>query len=231
MACSGNKVISAWPAIRAAGLEKLAELESITEKDDHITRQAILGYKATFGKPDGPYSPEERLELLLKALRMTVPHLDLEEINLGWYSMDETTLLNKVAIAYSMMGQRKKAIDIYRQLLKYVQNHDKELNRYAGKLTLITQNYARELLLEKRYEEALEVAELGRKACVEYGHYQVLPGLLDLLGGCYFFVGDRERCEKYYRRAYYMYEAIGNESDRLLLEKDAKEHLGADFQF
>ena len=80
---------------------------------------------------------------------VAVPRIDLEEINLGWYSMEETKLINQIAISYDMMGNRKKAIDIYRQLLKYVQKHYKELNRYAGQVTLIAQNYARELVMEE----------------------------------------------------------------------------------
>ena len=86
---------------------------------------------------------------------VAVPRIDLEEINLGWYSMEETKLINQIAISYDMMGNRKKAIDIYRQLLKYVQKHYKELSRYAWRLSLVAHNYARELLLEKRYDEAL----------------------------------------------------------------------------
>ena len=50
-----------------------------------------------------------------------------------------------------------------------------ELSRYAGRLSLVAHNYARELLLDKRYDEALEMAELGRRTCVEYGAYTAHP--------------------------------------------------------
>ena len=219
------------PHIQAAGLQKLEQLEKLAEPDDRIIRQYIMSERATLGKPDGPYSPEERLNLLLEALRITVPNLDLEEINLGLYSMEETTLLNKVAVAYVQMGQEKKAIDIYRQLLKYVQKHYSEMSRYAGKLALIAHNYTRELFLVGRYDDAIEIAELGWKACTEYGHYQFLPGLLDLIGGCYFYKGEQEKCKEHYRCAYYIYKAIGNDSDRLRLETDAKQRLGFEFSF
>ena len=219
------------PAIRAAGLQKLEQLEKLIDKDDRITQQYILSCRATFGRPEGPYTPEERLDMLMAALRLTVPRIDLEEINLGWYSMEETKLINQIAISYDMMGNRKKAIDIYRQLLKYVQKHYKELNRYAGQVTLIAQNYARELVMEERYAEAAEVAELGRGVCVEYGHYQFLPGLLDLLGGCYFYTGDIDRCRALYCQAYYIYAAINNEHDRAILKKEMKERLNMELPY
>lgn len=220
------------PTIRIAGLKKLDMLEKLAGPDDQLMHQYILGERVTFGKLDGPYSLEERLELLLDALRITVPNLDLEEIDFGLYSMEETSLLNKIAVVYSQLGQQKRAIDIYRQLLKYIQKHYREgMSRYAGKFALVTHNYTRTLFTVGRYDDALDVAELGRKICVEYAHYQFLPGLLDLIGGCYFYQGDLGKCKEYYRDAYCLYKAIGNDHDRLLLEKTAKERLGLEFPF
>ncbi len=220
------------PRIRAAGLQKLEELEKLTEPDDRLVRQYIMGRRVTLGKPDGPYRPEERLELLTDALRLTVPDLDLEEIDLGLYSMEETTLLNQIAITYSQMGQPQKAAEIYRQLLKYVQKHySYGMSRYAGKITLVACNYAHELFKTGRYDDALQVAELGRRACVEYAHYQFLPILLHLMGECCFRQGDMDRCKEYYRDAYCLYKVIGDDHNRLLLEKDIAEHLGLKFPF
>ena len=51
------------PHIQAAGLQKLEQLEKLAEPDDRIIRQYIMSERATLGKPDGPYSPEERLNL------------------------------------------------------------------------------------------------------------------------------------------------------------------------
>ena len=218
--------------IRTAGLQKLEQLEKLAESDDRIIRQYILSNKVNFGKPEGSYSPEERLELLLEALRITVPNIDLEEINLGLYSMDETTLLNMIAHAYADLGELKKAIDIYRQLLKYVQKHYCDgISRYAGKLTLIAHNYSFLLLEAGHYDDSIEIAELGWNACVEYAHYQFLPGFQHNLGVCYFHKGNLKKCEEYYQCAYYLYKAVGNVNGQLLLEEDVKKHLGADFSF
>ncbi|MCI9056699.1 MAG: tetratricopeptide repeat protein [Oscillospiraceae bacterium] len=219
------------PAIRAAGLKKLDKLEQLAEEGDKIIEQCILGERAALGRPDGPYSPEERLEMSKEALYKTAPQCDLEEINLGLYTYEETALLNQIAVAYEGMGQHKKAIDIYSQLLKYVKKHYSEMSRYAGKFSLISCNYALVLYRLGRYDEAIEVADMGRKTCVEYAHYQSLPGLLDIIGGCYFHKGDLERCKEYYRDAYALYRVTGNDRDRISLEKDAKEELGLEFPF
>ena len=121
-------------------MNKLKKLEELAEEDDHIIRQYILFMKSIFGKPDGPYSLENQLELRLQALHLTVPGLDLEEINLGLYSLEETSLLNAIACDYAQMGQLKKAIDIYRQLLKYVKKHCHNLSQYGKKFALVAHN-------------------------------------------------------------------------------------------
>ena len=216
------------PHIQAAWLQKLEQLEKLAEPDDRIIRQYIMSERATLGTPDGPYSPEERLNLLLEALRITVPNLDLEEINLGLYSMDETTLLNKVAVAYVQMGQEKKAIDIYRQLLKYIEKNDWELPKYAGHFCLIAHNYAIDLGLEKRYQECIEIAERGRQVCVRYGDYQFLPGFLAILAECHYFMDEKTQSAKRYMEACYIYEAIGEEHNLRIIQQEMKDRLNLD---
>ena len=95
------------------------------------------------------------------------------------------------------------------------------MSRYAGRFALVACNYTNVLFMVGRYDDALEVAELGRKLCVEYPHYQFLPGILDLMGGCYFYQGDLDKCKEYYRDAYCFYKVIGDDRNRLLLEADA----------
>ena len=59
------------------GLEKIEELEAIAEPNDNQVRQFILRSRAILGKlVDGkvePYLPEEKLEMLSEAIRLTSP--------------------------------------------------------------------------------------------------------------------------------------------------------------
>ena len=216
------------PAIRASGIQKLEKLECTNER---IIQQYILAMRGSFGTPQGAYSPKERLELLLETLHITVPNCNLEEIGLGLYSLDETSLISQIANVYADMGQLNKSIDIYRQLLKYIHKHYSKISRYAGKVALVSHNYTQVLLISGRYKDAFEIAELGRNICVKYNHYQFLPGILDLIGEYHYYKGSLEKCKEYYRDAYCLYKVIGNDRDRLLLEKMAKEQLNMDFCF
>ena len=74
------------------GLPKIAELEELADPDDHLLHQFILRSKASLGKrEDGQivaYSLAEKLDMLFKAIRLTVPNFDIDAIEEGLYSID-----------------------------------------------------------------------------------------------------------------------------------------------
>lgn len=209
--------------------EKILALERIAGKDDRVTQQFILRAKVLLGKAEGRYSLEEQLELLMEAIRLTVPRFDLEEINSCLYSFNEITIINQIANVYSDMGQHKKAIDIFSQLLKYVRKHNHHMLQTGGMLPLVTYGYARELDLGRRYEDAIEIAELGWQTCVKYGNHQFLPGLIHIMGECYHLLGGDEKSEELYRQAYYIYQATKNDRDIAILQQEARQYLGIEF--
>lgn len=214
-------------AIRERLGEKLAQLEDIAEPDDQITQQGILKTKAFYEM----HSPEEQLEMLMQAIKMTVPRFDLEKIDQGLYSLDETNLINGIASVYIKMGKVRVSIDIYRQLLKYIEGHDKELAEYARHFCLVAHNYAVALAMEKRYEEAVELSQRGWQVCVEYGHYQFLPGFLAIIAECYYIMGESEQAKEFYYQAYYIYKAVRDENSMNHIRKEMKEHLNLEVPF
>lgn len=209
---------------RERGLELLAELENIMEADDNIIRQFILRSRVLLGD----YGFEEQLDMLLEAIRLTVPRFDLDKIESFLYSFDEIKIINQIGNIYAHAGQQKKAIDIYSRLLQYVQQHNSNITQSTGQLTLVAYNYALELDVCHLYQDAVEIAELCRQTCVDYGHYQFLPGALHIMAECYHFMGDDEKSKDLYLQAYGIYKAIGNEHDLLLLKKDVREQLGVE---
>jgi hypothetical protein len=96
----------------------------------------------------------------------------------------------------------------------------------GGLLPLVSHNYAQELSLCKRYEEAIEIAELGWKSCVKYGHYQFLAGLISIKAECKFFLGKLDESEQLYKQAYYVYMALGDSKNTERVQNEMMEHLG-----
>lgn len=182
------------------------------------------------GRLDQRYTPQEQIDLLMQAIRLTVPRFNLDEIERLFYSTDEIKIINQIGIAYSDDGQNKKAADIYYQLLKYVRKHFEETITSVGILPMVYFNYARVLDLCGRYEDSAECAEEGRKACLKYGHYQYLPHCLEIQAECAHFMGDDKKSADLYRKCYYLCQVIEYQEGLEITKKEAKEYLGMEFE-
>lgn len=138
VACNANHRVE-------EGFETLKKFEQIADHDDQIAQQFILRSKVLLGRLDQRYTPQEQIDLLMQAIRLTVPRFNLDEIERFFYSTDEIKIINQIGIAYSDDGQNKKAADIYYQLLKYVRKHFEEIITSVGILPMVYFNYARVL--------------------------------------------------------------------------------------
>ena len=217
------------------GLEMINELEEIADPQDTTIQQFILRSKVILGKLENgeikPYSFEQKLEILFQAIHLTSPRFNIEEIDRGLYGLDEVKVINQIALTYSRNDEHKKAIDIYYQLLRYIKKHFQNILQSGGLLPLVCYNYARELDLVKRYEDALKIAQLGWQACVQYGQYRNLPVIIALMAECYHFLNDDNKSIEYYRQAYYIHKAIGNEKSIGVIMSETKKYFGNDFSF
>lgn len=209
----------------AEGFEKLAQFEALAAPDDQIAQQFILSSKVLLGRLDGRYMPREQIDMLMQAIRLTVPRFDLENIESFLYTKDEITIINQIGLAYSNDGQNKKAAEIYYQLLRYVRKHFKETITLIGALPLVLYNYARVLDLCGRYEEGAELAQECRKACIQYGHYQELPRCLEIEAECRHFMGDEEISKELYYQSYYLCKVVEYQVGLEIVKKEAKEYL------
>lgn len=209
----------------AEGFEKLAQFEALAAPDDQIAQQFILSSKVLLGRLDGRYMPREQIDMLMQAIRLTVPRFDLENIESFLYTKDEITIINQIGLAYSDDGQNKKAAEIYYQLLRYVRKHFKETITLIGALPLVLYNYARVLDLCGRYEEGAKLAQECRKACIQYGHYQELPRCLEIEAECRHFMGDEEISKELYYQSYYLCKVVEYQVGLEIVKKEAKEYL------
>ncbi|WP_419543982.1 helix-turn-helix domain-containing protein [Negativibacillus massiliensis] len=217
------------------GLPKIEELEELADSDDHLLHQFILRSKASLGKrEDGQivaYSLDEKLDMLFKAIRLTVPNFDIDTIEEGLYSIDEVKVINQIATVYSDLKQHEKAIRIYDQLLQYINKHFQNILQSGGLLPLVAFNYARELDLIGRYTDAIEIAETGWKACTQYGQYRYLAPTIAIIAECNHFLGDDSKSKEYYRQSYYIYKAVDDERGARVITAEAKKYFGEDFSF
>lgn len=212
--------------------EAYQAMEDLMEKDDMISRQMILCSKAILGRSDGSRcSFEEKITILLDAIRLTVSSFDMDEIGKNLYTTNELKIINLIAVSYIEAGRHMDAIGILRQLYQYIQKHFQNVPASRTHFGMISYNYARELLIVGQYREAIEVAEVGRESCLKYGKYLSLTDLIGTLAECYYFLGENEKSRELYYQTYYLMKALGDEHNIKYVKADAKNYLNLEFEY
>lgn len=215
----------------SAAIQKIERLEQLSQPlENPILRQFILRVRALAGyEQDGvrvKYDRKTQREMLMQALELTCPGVTMENFDVFLLSEDEAKIINQIAITYSEEGNRRQAIEIYRQLIRYVQRNFAGCEVERVLLPLTAYNYSRLLGLERRYEESIEVAELGRQCCVKYNRCRMLGGLLLNIACCLHDLGEDERSRELLTQSYYVYKTMEKTRSCKLVQNYAKETFG-----
>lgn len=197
----------------SSALKKIERLEQLSQPVEHpVLQQFLLRARALAGyEQDGvrmAYDYKTQREMLTKALELTCAGIHLKNIGRFLLGEDEAKIINQIAITYSEEGNRRQAIEIYRQLIHYVQSHFAGCEVGRVMLPLTAYNYSRLLGLERRYEEAIEIAELGRQCCVRYNSCRMLGGLLLNIAYCLHELGEDEKSRELLVQSYYVHKAM-----------------------
>ena len=139
---------------------------------------------------------------------MTSPHIRQSPACNFLFGEEEIKIINQIANSYSEEGNRLKAMEIYHYLFNYIKSHIMDGDILAVTLPLVAYNYSKCLGLEHCYDEAIEVAEQGRRCCIRNNKCQMLGGLLLNLGCVYHEKGDEEKGKDFIQRSYQIYRAV-----------------------
>ena len=217
------------------GLDAIERLEKIIKPNDQIVKQFILRSRAILGHRVGdtiiPYTESEKLKLLYDALRLTSPKFDIDNIKANLYGVIEVKIINQIAQVHSRLGERDMAIHIYEQLFEYVRTHMDGLNEQSAIVPMISYNFSRELLLDGKPQEALDIAHIGRTYSLKYGKYSELGGLLLAMADSLHKLGLIESSRKRFIEAYFLYKATGNDQEAEIARQYAKETINLDINY
>lgn len=200
--------------------EKIRRLEEISDPADKIMKQFILRSKALAHYGDD--FPASRA-LLTEALQQTHPDFDFDKINEYLLSIEEIKILNQIAISYSEDGDRRYGIHIYRQLFQYLDGRLMNTEMESVILPMLAYNYSKLLGQERRYEECIEIAELGRQCCVKYNKCGSLGGLLLNIACCMHDLGNDEKSKELLVDSYYAYKVMEKFRSCEVVKKYARE--------
>ncbi len=214
------------------GLEKVEALEALTDPDDNLTRQFLLRSRVILGHITSgelcPYPLDEQIRMLMQAIHLTIPDFAIDRMDRYLYTYDEVKIIENLATRYFDSGQRQKALPVFEQLLDYVQKHFPNIAESGGLIPFVAFNYARCLDADGQYGKSLQIAKIGRQACVNYGQYRTLPGTLSIMAECCHFLGQEDRSRHLYLQAYYLAESIDYPHVADTARREMKEYLGVE---
>lgn len=209
------------------GLIKLTEYEKLISSNDVLAQQFLLSSRAVLGTWENgqnvPFPLEEKLHLLFTALRLTVPHFEIDNIESKIYSINEIKIINQIALTYSDAGLKKISINIYQQLLHYINTHLHGLRQTTPIIILILYNYSRDLCLEHHIAEAFEISTQGLQFCRKVGNSSYLGGLLFNFAYCLYELGQEEMSQDYFNQSYYVYTSMGDTHNATIAQSAIKE--------
>lgn len=215
----------------SSALKKIRRLEELSQSAENpLLQQFILRVRALAGYEENgerfAYDYPTQREMLMQALELTCPGITMENMCSFLLSENEAKIINQIAITYSEEGNRRQAIEIYRQLIRYVQSHFAGCEIGQVMLPLTAYNYSRLLGQERRYEEAIEIAELGRQCCVKYNKCRFLGGLLFNIACCLHDLGKDVESMELMVQSYYVNKAMNRTRSCEVVKNYMKENLG-----
>lgn len=152
------------------------------------------------------YTAEERLQKFEDALKLTCPDYQADRLP-GLLSYEEIILLNGIANSYAGQGDRSRGIEIFYALKRYYENHIVNTEEALRTQPMILYNLSKNLGLEGRYDECIEVCNLGIRIARETGRCSLLHKIL--FNGAWALVSqnkpeNQEIARSMAKKAYYM---------------------------
>ena len=209
--------------IRDKLTEKHKALQDIIEPDDKISEQLIIRSEVLIGN----YTPEEKINKLLRAVRLTHPNFELPDIKKGIFSFDEVKIINQIAAAYSEKGDSKQALEVWDNLLANVDNRFEIIIPSRTQKELILYGLSREYLIIGDYIKAMYYAKEGKDLVIKHGLYRHLPGFVIILAECEHQAGNAAMSKELFEDAYHLCKVIGDKSNEKVVVNAQKEYFGS----
>lgn len=144
----------------------LEELKDDLDQTIKKNKQYILGEELRRKLRDGILSYEEAIILLYEILNLTVNVKNIFEYTLTSY---EINLLNQIAIIYSKNGNINLGIEIYKEILRNLDESELEVIFRMQDWDLIMSNQASFLEINNQPQNAIELTQNRIKTSLEIG--------------------------------------------------------------
>lgn len=206
--------------------EHMRELESALKAPTKIDRQFILLHDALINK--SKYTNGERLEQLEAAIQLTCPKFKSGVIP-KVLSYDEIILLNNIAICNHAQGNTAQAIEILTALKEYFDHHVISVEEALRTQPMILYNLSKYLGLSGRYDECIEICDLGIRIARTTGRCPLLGETLFNRAWALLQrnrTEDREVAKRALKDAIYFSHVIGDQKNLKIMQEFYTESFG-----
>lgn len=201
----------------------IEELNNNKSFQEGSNLQFLLKSKATlaFNKKDyhGMYN------YAVDAIKITKPHFNEELIDTYILFYDEIIIINQIATAHFYISSTEKSTDTLLMLKASMDkgyiDYDEKIRTYITILYNITKN----LGILKRYDECLEICDIGIELCQKYQNTYLHPMLLYYKACCLLYLEKKEEGISILEKAYALF--IGY--DRLTELAEIKSYVEKEF--
>lgn len=135
----------------------LDQFVSMSSCDDPISQQFIILYQTILSSDK---SNQEKLDAFLSALRLTCPKFSPAALPII-ISYEEIILLNDIAVYQSELGQLDSGISLLYQLKRYYERHMVNQEETLRTQLMVLYNLSKYLGKAGRYDECIEICDLG----------------------------------------------------------------------
>ncbi|MDF2540644.1 MAG: transcriptional regulator [Herbinix sp.] len=196
----------------------LDEFEKVFDLNDKLNRQFVTHSRA--GILFGTSKEYEKIkELFEQAITITIPDFNIKQLYRFYLSSDEISIINSIAVIHDLLDNRRKAIEMLYSLKEYMDEKHVSLVEKAKTYPMILYNLSKWLGRERRYEESIEISDIGQNACIEYGKMRLLPNIIFNKAWCLNKLGQQEDSKPFLRMAYYTFLAMNKEGEANQIKK------------
>lgn len=209
--------------------QHLENFERLLDNPTNIDKQFLILFKTMLTQSQ--YSNAENLESFETALKLTCPKYDTGYIP-HVLSYEEIILLNNIAVCNEAKGDRDRAIFILRTLKEYYEHHMVSTDEALRTQPLILYNLSKFLGLSGRYDECIEICDLGIRIAKATGRCPYLARTLYNRGWALMrrnCAGDRNLAEISLKQAYLFSEIMDNRQDSEFIRNIYQQSFDKDF--
>lgn len=193
--------------------EVVRELEESVPQEDMLNSQYCRFARAILHQVEGE-SPEKVIQELEGALQVTKPNYKCEEEKIkGLLTYNEIVIITNIANNYAEVGNNEKALNILLELKEYMETHVLDERERMKKYQMVVFDISNVLLAEKRYDEAIEMCDLGIEKSKKNNRLRLFPYFLANKGFALLGKGEEEQAYRQLQKSYHMWDAMDNEEE------------------